>query len=52
MALLALLIRLLEFIEVTKPTKTPATKSIKFKVGKGLKETASSVCIKKCGNKK
>ncbi|WP_181653532.1 hypothetical protein [Campylobacter hyointestinalis] len=50
MALLALLIRLLEFIEVTKPTKTPAAKSIKF--GKGLKETVSSVCVKKCGNKK
>ncbi|WP_258460699.1 HU family DNA-binding protein [Campylobacter hyointestinalis] len=35
-----------------KTYKTPATKSIKFKFGKGLKETVSSVCIKKCGNKK
>ncbi|WP_258521811.1 HU family DNA-binding protein [Campylobacter hyointestinalis] len=30
-----------------KTYKTPATKSIKFKAGKGLKETVSSVCVKK-----
>lgn len=35
-----------------KTYKTPATKAIKFKIGKGLKETVSSICIKKCGNKK
>ncbi|ANE32509.1 HU family DNA-binding protein [Campylobacter hyointestinalis] len=35
-----------------KTYKTPATKAVKFKVGKGLKETVSSVCVKKCGNKK